>query len=149
VHHATFTLERDLPAAPARVFLAFADKDLKARWFRHPSGEQVVVERSFDFRPGGQERLVGAWPGGRTSDFQCRYYDIVPGERITYVYEMFTNGVKLSVSLATIEVHPRGTGTRLRVTEQGAFLREEGPADAASREEGTAALLDALAASLD
>lgn len=148
VHH-TFTVERDLPATPKRVFAAFSREDLKSRWFRHPDGQQVVVDRTFDFRPGGEERLVGHWKSGRISDFRCRYYDIVEGERIAYVYEMFVNGAKLSVSLATVEVAPRGTGTRLRVTEQGAFLREEGAADAASREHGTRLLMDALAASLE
>ena len=33
VTHATFSLERDYPVAPARVFAAWADPAAKARWF--------------------------------------------------------------------------------------------------------------------
>jgi hypothetical protein len=54
--------------------------------------------------------------------------------------------VKISVSLATIEFEKTGAGTRLTVTEQGAFL--DGYDDAGSRERGTAALLDRLEESL-
>jgi hypothetical protein len=50
------------------------------------------------------------------------------------------------VSLATFELKAAGTGTRLILTEQGAFL--DGYDDAGSRERGTAGLLDALGASL-
>ena len=50
---------------------------------------------------------------------------------------------KISVSLATLTMAPEGEGTRLTVTEQGAFLN--GYADGGARETGTAGLLDGLA----
>jgi len=51
------------------------------------------------------------------------------------------------VSLASIEFLATGeTKTRLRITEQGAFL--DGHDDADARERGTALLLDACAAAL-
>jgi len=46
----------------------------------------------------------------------------------------------------TIEFEPAGEGTKLILTEQGAFL--DGYDDAGSRERGTAGLLDALEMSL-
>jgi hypothetical protein len=49
-------------------------------------------------------------------------------------------------TLATAELSPEGKGTRLRLTEQGAFL--DGYDDAGKREHGTRALLEALDASL-
>ena len=45
-----------------------------------------------------------------------------------------------------IELAPTGAGTRLKITEQGAFL--DGYDDAGSREHGTGLLLDRLGASL-
>jgi hypothetical protein len=45
-----------------------------------------------------------------------------------------------------MQLKPEGGGTRLMVTEQGAFL--DGYDDAGSREQGTGFLLDALGASL-
>lgn len=53
---------------------------------------------------------------------------------------------RISVSLATVEFKPEGAGTRLVLTEQGAFL--DGYDDAGSRERGRAALLDNLDAAL-
>jgi len=61
---------------------------------------------------------------------------------------MYGDGVRISVSVATIEFAPNadGTGTTLTWTEQGAFL--DGYDDAGSREHGTGQLLEALGASL-
>ncbi len=52
----------------------------------------------------------------------------------------------ISVSLATVEFRPEGSGTKLALTEQGAFL--DGYADDGSRERGTGFLLDNLGAAL-
>ncbi len=59
---------------------------------------------------------------------------------------MKIDGVPISVSLATIEFKPAGTGTLLVITEQGAFL--DGYEDGGSREHGTGMLLGRLAESL-
>jgi uncharacterized protein YndB with AHSA1/START domain len=99
-----------------------------------------------DVRPGGRERLKGKWAGGDVTDFQAVYHDVVENERLVYAYDMFHNDRKLSVSLATFELKPEGSGTRLTLTEQGAFL--DGYDDAGSREHGTNILLDRLGASL-
>jgi len=53
---------------------------------------------------------------------------------------------KISVSLTTFELKPASAGTRLIMTEQGAFL--DGYDDAGSRERGSSKLLDALGNSL-
>jgi hypothetical protein len=53
---------------------------------------------------------------------------------------------KISVSLATFELKAEGEGTRLVVTENGAFL--DGYDDAGARERGTNVLVDALGRSL-
>jgi hypothetical protein len=59
---------------------------------------------------------------------------------------MHLNAVRISVSLAVIEVARHGDGTKLTVTEHGAFL--DGYDDAGSRERGTSSLLDAMVRSL-
>lgn len=143
--HDTFTLERVYAATPSRVFQAFADPAAKARWFAAP--DDASVERSMDFRVGGSEMTAGSFADGQVHRFDARYYDIVPDERIVYSYEMHLDDVRISVSLATIELRPEGDGTRLVMTEQGVFL--DGYDDAGSREHGTNLLLDALGRSLE
>ena len=86
--HAAFTLERSYPAAPDRVFAAWANVDAKARWFTGPPGEWKVLKRELEFRIGGREHVSGAWAGGKVSRFDARYFDIVPNARIVYAYEM-------------------------------------------------------------
>jgi uncharacterized protein YndB with AHSA1/START domain len=143
--HATFTIERTLAASPARVFAAWATREAKARWFGG-GAEWTEIAREFDFRVGGRETLSGAWRGGTVSHFNCRYHDIVPNERIVYAYDMRLDERMISVSLATVEFQPAGAGTRLIVTEQGAYL--DGYDDGGSRESGTGSILDRLEAAL-
>ena len=44
--------------------------------------------REFDFRVGGQDRLVGTWKDQFTSDYRSTYHDIVPDRRIVTAYDM-------------------------------------------------------------
>ena len=145
ITHGTFSLERTYDAAPARVYAAFATLEGRAAWFAGGDG-YTLVERIFDFREGGHERATGRWESGTVSRFDAIYFDIVPEARIVYAYEMHLDDTKISVSLATIEFKPAGAGTRLLLTETGAFL--DGYDDAGSREHGTNFLMDRLGASL-
>lgn len=147
VHHATFVVERTYPAAPARVFRAFADATVKARWFGG-ADDWSGPETRFDFQVGGHERHQGRLHGEpELHTFDGRYLDIVPDQRIVFAYDMSLDDIRISVSLATVELMPEGTGTRLLFTEQGAFL--DGYDTAAAREHGTRELFDALGAELD
>jgi uncharacterized protein YndB with AHSA1/START domain len=142
VTHATFAIERTYPATPARVFHALSDKAAKSKWFVGPD-EWQVGKYDLDFRVGGREVNSGGPKGGQVHTFSVIYLDIVENERIIYAYEMFVGDTRISVSLATMELMAERQGTRLKFTEQGAFL--DGWADhAAGREEGTRLLLDAL-----
>jgi uncharacterized protein YndB with AHSA1/START domain len=145
VTHATFVIDRRFDAPPKLVFNAFADQKAKDRWFVGPP-DWITTEKSMDFRVGGREVNVGGPKGGPMSSFDCRYYDIVPNERIVYAYEMYLDDQRISVSVATIEFKAVAGGTRLLLTEQGAFL--DGFDNPKLREEGTLQLMDALARSL-
>jgi uncharacterized protein YndB with AHSA1/START domain len=146
ITHGSFTIDRTYPdATPARVFDAFARPEAKARWFAGPPGWEKH-EASMEFRVGGREVAAGRHGNGMVSRFEAHYYDIVPDERIVYAYEMHIDGNRISVSLATIEMTAKGTGTRLVVTEHGAFL--DGYDDSGSRERGTIGLLDQLGKAL-
>ena len=70
VVHNTFVLERVYDASPARVFAAFADPSVKARWFSGPS-EWQQEKPVHDFRPGGHERVSGGPKGGPVHRFDA------------------------------------------------------------------------------
>jgi uncharacterized protein YndB with AHSA1/START domain len=127
------------------VFGAWSDPKAKAQWFGGPA-EWTSKARELDFRVGGREIDRGGPKGGPVFSFQSRYQDIVPNQRIIYTYEMHVDDKRISVSVATIEFIAAGTGTRLVLTEQGAYL--DGLDDPKQREHGTRELLEALDAAL-
>ena len=149
VSHASFTIERTLKSAPAKVFRAFADLNIKKQWFgAGDSADWTESRHDFDFRVGGKESESARFHGGVEHTFDATYYDIVPDQRIVYAYEMHLDEKRISVSLATIELEPTASGgTFLTLTEQGAFL--DGLDFAGQREEGTKQLLDSLVRVVD
>lgn len=144
--HATFVLEREYPVPVERVWEAFADADVRDKWFG--SDEFVYVDQAHDFRVGGVSTDDGHHgEGGPLSRFRATYTDIVPNERIVYSYDMWLDDAHASTSITTIVLEPVGNGTRLTFAEQGVHLdgvHGPGPEAAAGREEGTSGLLDAI-----
>jgi uncharacterized protein YndB with AHSA1/START domain len=126
---------------PSRVYAAFADPATKAKWFTGPAG-WVEVESRLDFRVGGTEVVRRGPKDGPVHGFVARFHDLVADRRIVYAYDLTFDDTLISVSVASIELEADGDGTRLRFTEQGAFL--DGHEQPATREEGTHFLLDAL-----
>ena len=147
VIHDTFSIERTYPAAPSRVFAAFASAEAKGTWGdtgELEPAEGAAATQEFDFRPGGRERF-GVRYDGQTMRYDALYYDIVPDQRIVYSYEMYADDARISVSVATIEFAKSGDGTVLTWTEQGAYLDGIDGAQAPTlREGGTTEMLDGL-----
>jgi uncharacterized protein YndB with AHSA1/START domain len=143
--HDTFVIERTYDVPVSQVFRAWADPQLKARWFAG-SADAIGTGYELDFRVGGREVNRGGPPGGPVYLYESRFSDIVPEARIVYTYEMYADEVRLSVSVATIEFYGQGTATRLVLTEQGVFLDDHDTV--AQREEGTRSILESLATSL-
>ncbi len=143
-NHATFVIERKYPFLPSKVFGAWAEPTSKARWFSGPP-EHPTRDYALDFRVGGRERVTTG-SADAPHIYDAEYREIVPNERIIYCYDMFIGDRRISVSLATVEFFPDGTGARMVFTEQAVFL--DGYDDAGSREHGTNWLLDKLGKSL-
>ncbi|MBN9317801.1 MAG: SRPBCC family protein [Devosia sp.] len=144
IAHGSFTVERTYRHAPAKVFQAWANPEFKRQWFGSPSPDKPTDV--MDFRVGGREYNESEHQGS-TYTFDVLYRDIVPDNRIIYTYEMAMNGRRISVSLATVELFPDGSGTRMVVKEDGAFL--DGLDTCKQREDGTNYIIDLLGKWLD
>jgi uncharacterized protein YndB with AHSA1/START domain len=149
VEHNTFVLERIYPVSRERVFAAMANKEQKAKWFGGDDDGSVTWD--LDFREGGHELNTGnvTMPDGEVhhSKFDAYYLDIVENERITWSYNMYADGVKLSSSLTVMELTTVPDGTKLTFTETGAYF--DGHEKPALREEGSGWMLDALGKALE
>ena len=148
VIHDTFVIERTYPVPASRVFAAFTSQETKEAWgdtgdLSKPAEADSGTEYTFEI--GGRERS-GFGYQGVSYRYEGLFYDIVPGERIIYSYEMYADGARISVTVATIEFRPTADGTALTWTEQGAYLDGfDGAAGPQLRQEGTAEMLDGLA----
>ena len=128
--HSTFRIERSYPQPPARVFRAFAEKEIVRRW-RVEDENCRVHEFTFDFRVGGAEVSRFSFAGGPEIRLDAQFQDILPNQRIVYCYRMATAQGPFSASLATVELVPSGGGTHLTHTEQGAYFDGPTPPSAA------------------
>jgi uncharacterized protein YndB with AHSA1/START domain len=146
VTHGTFALEHFYPAPPVRVFDAWADPTVKARWFAGALDPAAAPMR-MDFRIGGTEQTVSRTDDGAVIVYEGLFRDIVPAERIVVANWIDVDGQRISVSQFTAEFRSDGSGTRLVVTEQGAYLDGRDSPD--SRAIGIRSQLDALALELE
>ena len=146
--HGSFVIERTYSASPQRVFAAWADPAAKRAWFAEGEGWDLL-SYELDFREGGSEKsrfrfLKGEEVFGEKTTFgnDTVFNEIVPNERIIYTYSMDRNGVRFSVSLATVEIKAASSGTRLILTENAAFF--DGADGVKMREAGWLELLGKL-----
>ena len=148
--HGNFTIERHYDAAPARVFAAFADPSKKKSWFAASDSHEITAFES-DFRVGGVERLHyrfgerTPFPGAELTN-EGYFHDIQPERRVVTSSHMSLAGRPVSVALVTIELSPRGDGTDVSCTFQGAFF--EGSDGPEIRRDGWETLFDRLSRSL-
>lgn len=139
---AGFTLTRDYPVPPERVWAAFAEEEQKRQWFgagdAFEPGEWV-----FDFRVGGTDVAEGKFHDGPISRYVATYTDIVEPLRIVTTYDMWLDEEHMSTSVASFELEPTDAGTRFTHVEHGVFF-DQFRADGPGREAGSRGLLDVL-----
>jgi uncharacterized protein YndB with AHSA1/START domain len=124
VTHGSFIIEREYEVPRERVFAAWSDREAKNEWFGEGDTDFNPQTDTYDldFKVGGVELLDGLLPSGKRFTFRAVYGDIVDDERIVMSYDVLIDGVRISVSLMTVEFFETDSGTKLVTTEQGAFF---------------------------
>ncbi len=131
-------------ALPKRVYEAWTNPKMKAQWYG-PTAQKDAL--SLDYRIGGREHFTGETPNGLFFGYEAIFHEIVPDQRIVYSYTMDFDQGRISASLVTVEITASGDDSaRLLFTEQGVYL--DGGDTPADREQGTRAMLEALATAL-
>ena len=130
VVHDTIVVERRFAAPPAVVFAAWSDARQRARW-HFPGGDGwILAEFDQDFRVGGREHARFGPREAPNLREEGRFLDIVADARIVTAGTMHEDDVRISTTLCTVEFVADGDGTRLKLTDQSAFLDgRERPAD--------------------
>jgi uncharacterized protein YndB with AHSA1/START domain len=75
-------LQRTIAAPPDRVYRAWLDPDLLARWMA--PGALDVTRAAVDERVGGHFRIWHASAEGDVGGFEAELLELVPGERIVF-----------------------------------------------------------------
>jgi uncharacterized protein YndB with AHSA1/START domain len=144
--HHTVVVKRILDATPARVFAAFADNDALRRWYVPGDGSWSSKIIRHEFKVGGGH-LMTFGPAGETQYTEdCRYEDIIDGQRICYVMTVLRDKERLTTSMVTVEIAGQGKHTALTVTDQLVILVDEDTAEGRAR--GWGDTLDKLPAEL-
>lgn len=109
----TVVIVREFDAEPARVFRAWTDPDLFARW----SGPRSLTTTVglWEARTGGAYRFANHRDGEEVASFYGSFHEVRPHERIvwTFTWEGMPDGVSLeTITFTSLE----GGRTRVRTT---------------------------------
>ena len=136
-------LERIIPAPRAKVYRAFLDPDLLARWMG-PDGFSVTIA-TVDERVGGQHRVEMLDADGDLHSFDSTILALMPDERIVMTWR-FNPGAEDTLLTVTFRDAEDG-GTALRLEHERITLTP--PLDTQSVDIGWSQTLAKLAAYFD
>lgn len=111
-------VERVFNAPRERVWRAFTDPELVARWWGR--GNRLIIER-MDVERGGHWRYVEHAPDG-AHGFEGRYREVTPPERLVQTFEW--DGMPGYVAVETVIFEDLGDG-RTKVTTTSLFHTTE------------------------
>ena len=116
----TIVITREFEAPPERVFRAYTDPDLVARWL---GPRRLTIDiKEYDARTGGSYRYVHRDGDGSEYGFRGVFHEVRPGERIvqTFTYEGYPDGVSLETAIFDdLDGRTRVTTTSVMDTIEG------------------------------
>lgn len=132
-------IRRILSAPREKVFQAWTDSEILARWFCYarPGYSGRVTE--LDLRPGGQYRIEIHETSGRVNRLRCEYREIKAPEKLVFTWFWETEP-RFGETVVTLEFVDRGNETELILTQEP-FPTAEGRDD---HDRGWAACFDTL-----
>lgn len=145
--HGDFEVGIDLAAPLGRVWSAYRDPAVRARWARLPGPDSRF---ELDFRPGGVELVAGTFAPSGTPEViestRC-FVEIVEPRRIVSTHTLVLDVVLRWASLVAVSFAPMGDGTRVTHHEQYTLLAwtGDGANDAAHLAGATRLSLNRLA----
>lgn len=128
----TIVITREFEAEPERVFRAYTEPDLVARWLG-PRRLAMRIEE-YDARRGGSYRYVNIDRDGTEYAFRGVFHDVRPPERIvqTFTFEDFPD----EVALETAVFEDLGGRTRVTTTSLMGSLEARDAMLASGMDEG-------------
>lgn len=113
---ATLKMTRRFSAAPERVFRAFADREIFARWW----GPKGFTLPSHQWRPepGATYRLDMRAPSGNVFVLTGEFREVDPPRRLVYTWTWQQDEAMGHETLVTLEFRPFGRGTELQLTHE-------------------------------
>ena len=112
----SLTLKRRIKASPEKVFAAWTDPVLMARWLG-PVGTIQLVAKT-DPRPGGRYEMKMRMPDDE-HNVSGVYREFVPNRKLVFTWAWRTMPER--ESLVTVELKPDGDGTLLTLTHAQFF----------------------------
>lgn len=135
----SLTLVRRLRAPPAKVFAAWTDPGLIARWWGPDAGPVLSAEA--DVRPGGRFSVTFRMLDGTEHTSAGVYREVAKDQRLVFTWR-WVGSVPEHESLVTVLLRPTDEGTELTFTHER--LASEASRD--SHREGWDDSLDKLVA---
>ena len=112
----SLTLKRRIKASPAKVFAAWTDPKLMARWLG-PVGTVELTAKT-DVRVGGRYEMKMRMPDDE-HNVSGVYREIIPNEKLVFTWAWRTMPERESV--VTILIKPDGDGTLLTLIHEQIF----------------------------
>ncbi|MEX2200522.1 MAG: SRPBCC domain-containing protein [Dongiaceae bacterium] len=113
----SLTLKRRIKAAPAKIYAAWTDPALIARWFGPDSGE--VLETEVDVRVGGRYHIAFRTESGERHDVSGVYHEVLPDEKLVFTWAWRSTPER--ESMVTVTFKPDADGTILTLLHEKFF----------------------------
>ncbi|WP_341704955.1 SRPBCC domain-containing protein [Ferrovibrio sp.] len=116
-HRPSLTIRRRINAAPAKVFAAWTEPALIARWFGPDAGP--VEKAEIDLRIGGRFDIAFRTEDGERHTVRGAYREIVPDTKLVFSWSWISTPER--VSQVTVSLKADGGGTLLTLLHEQFF----------------------------